>query len=77
MFLLSCPNSNFGKVIPKFYSDKVFKYDIRELLEIEPGIIFIGTHGQGIFIHDVRKKTFEKIRFILNDVWKKKVSIGK
>lgn len=57
-----CNIQNPEKVEPKFYSDKVFKYDIRELLEIEPGIILIGTHGLGIFIHDVRKKTFEKIK---------------
>ena len=31
------------------------------LLELEPGKILIGTHGEGVIIHDLNKNTFEKI----------------
>lgn len=45
-----------------FYSDTVFKYDTRALLEIEPGKILIGTHGEGIFILDLKTRTIEKLQ---------------
>ena len=52
---------NSEKVLNGFYSDTAFQHDTRALLEIEPGKILIGTHGDGIFIHDVKKGTFEKL----------------
>jgi len=52
---------NSENVLSGFYSDSVFIHDIRALLEIEPGEILIGTHGEGIFIHNVKNRTFEKL----------------
>ncbi len=57
-----CNIQNPENVLSGFYSDTTFLHDTRALLEIEQGKILIGTHGEGIFIHDVKKRTFEKIK---------------
>jgi len=40
----------------------VFKYDTRALLELVPWKILIGTHGEGIFMHDLKTGTIEKLQ---------------
>jgi len=55
-----CNIQESQNVASEFYSDSVFKYDTRALLEIVPGKILIGTHGEGIFVHDIKNGTFEK-----------------
>ncbi|MBU1679278.1 MAG: hypothetical protein KKD86_10575, partial [Bacteroidetes bacterium] len=49
------------RVAPGFYSDTVFVKDIRSLLELEPGRILIGSHGEGLFVLDINKNSIEKI----------------
>lgn len=57
-----CNIQESQNVASEFYSDSVFKYDTRALLEIVPGKILIGTHGEGIFVHDIKNGTFEKLK---------------
>ena len=42
-------------------SDSSLSLATYALLELEPGKILIGTHGEGVIIHDLSKNTFDKI----------------
>ncbi len=56
-----CNIQSADKVISGYYSDESLALNTRALLELEPGKILIGTHGNGVIIHDLKKKTFENI----------------